>query len=141
MEDTRHSGRLLNYLNVETPMVRHHSLIFCQNLITLLLHQLSYHKFNSASRKSTILKRLESGEVVSLISDAGMPAISDPGSELVCLACSSLKITFFSVFWGFLSKVAACVENRVPVTPIPGSCALVAAMAASGLPTQQFTFC
>ncbi|XP_057533359.1 uncharacterized protein LOC130811185 [Amaranthus tricolor] len=98
-EDTRHSGKLLQYYGIKTPL-------------------LSYHKFNEFQRGVTILKRLQEGEIVAMISDAGMPGISDPGTELVKL----------------------CVEKSVVVVPIPGPSAVLSALAASGLPTDDFTF-
>ncbi|CAO2835662.1 unnamed protein product [Amaranthus hypochondriacus] len=98
-EDTRHSGKLLQYYGIKTPL-------------------LSYHKFNESQRGVTILKRLQEGEIVAMISDAGMPGISDPGTELVKL----------------------CVEKNVVVVPIPGPSAVLSALAASGLPTDDFTF-
>ncbi|CAN6539323.1 unnamed protein product [Malus baccata var. baccata] len=98
-EDTRHSGKLLHHYSIKTPL-------------------LSYHKFNEAQRGQTVLKRLKEGEIVALISDAGMPGISDPGTELVKL----------------------CVDENIPVIPIPGPSAFVAALSASGLSTDEFTF-
>ncbi|KVH98413.1 rRNA small subunit methyltransferase I [Cynara cardunculus var. scolymus] len=92
-EDTRHSGKLLHHYSIKTPL-------------------LSYHKFNEAQREQSILKRLIDGEIVALISDAGTPGISDPGSELA----------------------------NISVIPIPGPCAFVAALSASGLSTIEFTF-
>ncbi|VVA22517.1 PREDICTED: 16S rRNA [Prunus dulcis] len=98
-EDTRHSGKLLHHYNIKTPL-------------------LSYHKFNETQREQTVLKRLKEGEIVALISDAGMPGISDPGTELAKL----------------------CVHENIPVIPIPGPSAFVAALSASGLSTDEFTF-
>ncbi|KAJ0025148.1 hypothetical protein Pint_09027 [Pistacia integerrima] len=98
-EDTRHSGKLLQYYNIKTPL-------------------LSYHKFNESQREQTVLKRLKQGEIVALISDAGTPGISDPGTELAKL----------------------CVDQNIPVVPIPGPSAFVAALSASGLATNEFTF-
>ncbi|KAK4860286.1 hypothetical protein QYF36_020635 [Acer negundo] len=79
---------------------------------------LSYHKFNESQREQTVLKRLKQGEIVALISDAGTPGISDPGMELAKL----------------------CVDESIPVVPIPGPSAFVAALSASGLATDEFTF-
>ncbi|KAJ4838019.1 hypothetical protein Tsubulata_030951 [Turnera subulata] len=79
---------------------------------------LSYHKFNESQREQAVLRRLKQGEIVALISDAGTPGISDPGAELAKL----------------------CVDEDIPVIPIPGPCAVVAALSASGLPTDEFTF-
>ncbi|OWM75031.1 hypothetical protein CDL15_Pgr021382 [Punica granatum] len=98
-EDTRHSGKLLRYYDIKTPL-------------------LSYHKFNESQREHTVLNKLRGGEVVALISDAGMPGISDPGTELAKL----------------------CVKEDIPVIPIPGPSAVVAALSASGLNTEEFTF-
>ncbi|XP_022761625.1 uncharacterized protein LOC111307676 isoform X2 [Durio zibethinus] len=98
-EDTRHSGKLLHYYRIKTPL-------------------LSYHKFNESQREQTVLKRLRQGEVVALISDAGMPGISDPGTEL--------------------AKI--CVDENIPVIPIPGPSAFITALSASGLSTDEFTF-
>ncbi|XP_048226673.1 ribosomal RNA small subunit methyltransferase I isoform X2 [Ricinus communis] len=98
-EDTRHSGKLLHYYNITTPL-------------------LSYHKFNESQRECLVLKRLKQGEIVALISDAGMPGISDPGAQLAKL----------------------CVDENIPVIPIPGPSAVVAAISASGLSTDEFTF-
>ncbi|TYI21010.1 hypothetical protein ES332_A06G007900v1 [Gossypium tomentosum] len=98
-EDTRHSGKLLHYYNIKTPL-------------------LSYHKYNESQREHTVLKRLKQGEIVALISDAGMPGISDPGTEL--------------------AKI--CVDENIPVIPIPGPSAFLTALSASGLSTDEFTF-
>lgn len=98
-EDTRHSGKLLQHYNIKTPL-------------------LSYHKFNESQREQTVLRRLKQGEIVALISDAGTPGISDPGTDLAKL----------------------CVNENIPVIPIPGPSAFVAALSASGLDTDQFTF-
>ncbi|KAJ4702013.1 Ribosomal RNA small subunit methyltransferase I [Melia azedarach] len=98
-EDTRHSGKLLQYYNIKTPL-------------------LSYHKFNESQREQRVLKRLKQGEIVALISDAGTPCISDPGTELAKL----------------------CAEENIPIVPIPGPSAFVAALSASGLATNEFTF-
>lgn len=98
-EDTRHSGKLLHYYNIKTPL-------------------LSYHKFNESQRAQVVLRKLQDGEIVALISDAGTPGISDPGMELAKL----------------------CADKNIPVVPIPGPSAVVTALSASGLPTNEFTF-
>ncbi|KAL9245575.1 hypothetical protein vseg_019211 [Gypsophila vaccaria] len=98
-EDTRHSAKLLQYYGIHTPL-------------------LSYHKFNESQRETTVLQRLQQGDIVALITDAGMPGISDPGSELAKL----------------------CAEQKIDVVPVPGASAVIAALSASGLPTDEFTF-
>ena len=98
-EDTRVSVKLLNHFDIKKPLV-------------------SYHEHNRAAAGQVILTRLLSGETCALVTDAGTPAISDPGQELVTL----------------------CAENGVTVQAIPGCCAAVAALAVSGLDTRRFTF-
>ncbi len=98
-EDTRVTVKLLNHLGLKKPMV-------------------TYHRHNTAASGQAVLDRLLAGESCALVTDAGMPAISDPGEEMVAL----------------------CVAAGVPVVPIPGPCALVTALAASGQPTGRFTF-
>jgi len=98
-EDTRVSIKLLNHLGIKKPMV-------------------SYHRHNTESGGQTVISRLMAGENCALVTDAGMPAISDPGEELV----------------------AECAALDISVVVIPGPCALVAALAVSGQPTGRFTF-
>ena len=98
-EDTRVSVKLLNHFGIRKPLV-------------------SYHEHNRASAGQAILTRLLAGETCALVTDAGTPAISDPGEDLVRL----------------------CGENGVTVEAIPGCCAAVCALAVSGLPTGRFTF-
>ena len=98
-EDTRVSIKLLNHFNIKKPLV-------------------SYHEHNHVSAGQAILSRLLAGESCALVTDAGTPAVSDPGEDLVRL----------------------CAENNVPVFSIPGCCAAVNALAISGLPTGRFTF-
>ena len=98
-EDTRVSMKLLNHFELRKPLV-------------------SYHEHNHVTAGQSILARLLSGESCALVTDAGTPAISDPGEDLVRL----------------------CAENGVPVFAIPGCCAAVNALAVSGLPTGRFTF-
>ncbi|CAL5368342.1 unnamed protein product [Camellia sinensis] len=80
-------------------------------------NQLSYHKFNESQREQAVLKRLQQGEIVAQICDAGTPGISDPGMELVKL----------------------CVDENIPVIPAPGPSAFVAALSSSGLATDELT--
>ncbi|MBQ7485801.1 MAG: 16S rRNA (cytidine(1402)-2'-O)-methyltransferase [Oscillospiraceae bacterium] len=98
-EDTRVSMKLLNHFGVKKPLM-------------------SYHEHNRAAAGQAILSRLLGGENGVLVTDAGTPAISDPGEDLVRL----------------------CGENGVTVQCIPGCCAAVAALAVSGLPTARFSF-
>jgi len=98
-EDTRHTGRLLQHFQIATP-------------------QLSYHQHNRRQRAAELLERLQAGESIALVSDAGMPGIADPGCELV----------------------QACAIAGIAVVPIPGASAVLAALVASGLPTESFTF-
>jgi 16S rRNA (cytidine1402-2'-O)-methyltransferase len=98
-EDTRVSLKLLNHLEIKKQLV-------------------SYHEHNKVESGPHILARLQAGETCALVTDAGTPAISDPGEDLVRL----------------------CAENGIPVTAIPGPCAVITALAISGLPTGRFTF-
>ncbi len=98
-EDTRHTGKLLHHFQITTP-------------------QISYHDHNSRQRVPQLVKRLLSGEAIALVTDAGMPGISDPGYELV----------------------RACIEAQLTVVPIPGPSAVVTAVSAAGLPCDRFTF-
>ncbi|WP_425061292.1 16S rRNA (cytidine(1402)-2'-O)-methyltransferase [Sporomusa carbonis] len=98
-EDTRHTLKLLNHFDIHLPLI-------------------SYHEHNKAERGPEIIERLLKGETIALVSDAGMPGISDPGVDLVRLA----------------------VENGVPVVPLPGPNAALTALVASGLDTTMFTF-
>lgn len=98
-EDTRNSMRLLSHFEIHKPMV-------------------SYFEHNKRERGEQILERLRSGESCALITDAGTPAISDPGEDLVAL----------------------CAENGVPVTSVPGAVASITALTLSGLPTGRFCF-
>ena len=98
-EDTRNTGRLLAYFNISKPMV-------------------SYFEHNKKERGEMIAERLLNGESCALLTDAGTPAISDPGEDLVRL----------------------CAEKNITVTAIPGCCAVVNALALSALSTQRFCF-
>ncbi|XP_073315740.1 uncharacterized protein [Primulina huaijiensis] len=90
--------------------------------------ELNCHKFNESQREQVVLRRLQDGEIVALISDAGTPGISDPGVEL---ASHLFKCDM-------LAKL--CVDKDIPVIPVPGPSAVVAALSASGLPTNEFSF-
>ena len=98
-EDTRVSVKLLNHLDVKKPLV-------------------SYHEHNQRESGPKILERLQAGENCALVTDAGSPAISDPGEGLVRL----------------------CAEAGVPVCAIPGPCAAITALSVSALPTGRFAF-
>ena len=98
-EDTRVTLKLLNHLGLKKPLV-------------------SYYRHNTAAGGKAVLERLLAGESCALVTDAGTPAVSDPGEELV----------------------ARCAARDIPVVSIPGPCALITALAASGLPTGRFTF-
>ena len=98
-EDTRVSVKLLNHFDIKKPLV-------------------SYHEHNRAAAGEANVQRLLSGEVCALVTDAGTPAISDPGEDLVRL----------------------CAENGITVQSIPGCCACITALAVSGLPTGRFSF-
>ena len=98
-EDTRVTVKLLNHLGIKKPMV-------------------TYHRHNCQDMGAVVADRLLAGESCALVTDAGTPAISDPGEELV----------------------ARCVQLDIPVVSIPGPCALVTALAVSGQPTGRFTF-
>jgi 16S rRNA (cytidine1402-2'-O)-methyltransferase len=98
-EDTRRTGQLLKHFGISKPM-------------------LSYFQFNEAKRSEEIIERLQRGEKVALVTDAGSPGISDPGERVVRAARAA----------------------RLRVESVPGPCALVAALTASGLPTEEFHF-
>ena len=98
-EDTRVSLKLLNYLGIKKSLV-------------------SYYEHNKAFKGNVILDRILAGETCALVSDAGSPAISDPGEDLVRL----------------------CAENGITVTAIPGPCAVITALSISGLPTGRYCF-
>ena len=98
-EDTRVTLKLLNYLEIKKPLV-------------------SYYEHNKLESGPKIVSRIENGETCVLVSDAGSPAISDPGEDLVRL----------------------CAEARIAVCAIPGPCAVITALSISGLPTGRFCF-
>lgn len=98
-EDTRHSGQLLHHFGIKKPM-------------------LSYFEHNKRARSASILNLLLEGNSVGLISDAGMPGISDPGTDII----------------------QECINKEIPVSVIPGPSALITALVASGLDTDGFAF-
>ena len=98
-EDTRNTLRLLTHFGIGASLV-------------------SYHEHNKHEKGREIVARLLGGESCALVTDAGTPAISDPGEDLVAL----------------------CAENGVPVTSIPGACAMITALTLSGLSTKRFVF-
>lgn len=98
-EDTRNTMKLLHYFDIQTELI-------------------SYHEHNKESRGQALLKRLENGASIAVVSDAGMPAISDPGEDLVRIA----------------------VEGAHPVIVLPGANAALCALVGSGLPSKEFVF-
>ncbi len=98
-EDTRHTRKLFSHFDIHTPLV-------------------SYHEHNKAARGPELVARLLAGEDVAVVSDAGLPGVSDPGADLVRLALAA----------------------GVPVTPVPGPNAALAALVASGLDSAMFLF-
>ena len=98
-EDTRHTANLLNHYGIEKPT-------------------LSYHEHNELTRAAEVVVHLERGDNVAVVSDAGMPGVSDPGYRLVALA----------------------IRHHIRVVPIPGASAFLSALVASGLPTDAFHF-
>src|SRR2546421_410813 len=98
-EDTRHTLKLLTHYDIHKPLV-------------------SYHEHNELTRAPELVVSLEQGAKIALVSDAGMPLVSDPGHRLVTL----------------------CLRHQVPVVPIPGPSALLASLSASGLPNEEFLF-
>jgi 16S rRNA (cytidine1402-2'-O)-methyltransferase len=98
-EDTRHTQKLLSHYDIHKPLV-------------------SYHEHNELTRAPELVLALEQGAKIALVSDAGMPLVSDPGHRLVTL----------------------CLRHRIPVVPIPGPSALLASLSASGLPNEEFLF-
>ena len=98
-EDTRHTLKLLNHLEISKPMI-------------------SYHRHNEEERTDNLIKELKKGKNIALVSDAGTPGICDPGEEII----------------------KKCIEENIKVVPIPGACAMVNALIASGISTKEFTF-
>jgi 16S rRNA (cytidine1402-2'-O)-methyltransferase len=98
-EDTRHTGQLLSHYGISKPTV-------------------SYHEHNELPRAAELVVRLERGDSIAVVSDAGMPGVSDPGYRLVALA----------------------IRHHIRVVPVPGASAFLSALVASGLPTDAFHF-
>jgi len=98
-EDTRHTKKLLNFYKINTPIT-------------------SYFEYNKFKKAPYLIEKLKDGEEIALVSDAGMPGISDPGYVLINLA----------------------LENNIKIIPIPGVSALITALVVSGLPTERFVF-
>jgi len=98
-EDTRHTQKLLTHYDIHKPLV-------------------SYHEHNEMTRAPELVVAMEQGQQIALVSDAGMPLVSDPGYRLVTL----------------------CLRHHIPVVPVPGPSALLAALSASGLPNEEFLF-
>lgn len=98
-EDTRHTGKLLQHFQITTP-------------------QISYHEHNQQQRIPELIALMKDSKKIALVTDAGMPGISDPGDELV----------------------SACIQADILVIPIPGVTAVTTALCASGLPTHRFCF-
>ena len=99
-EDTRHTRKLLSHFDIHVPIT-------------------SYHEHNKRSKGPELIAKLQDGQDIALVSDAGLPGISDPGEDLVQLA----------------------LAEAITVTPIPGANAALTALVASGLPTGKFLFC
>ena len=98
-EDTRNSIKLLNHFAIKAPLT-------------------SYHEYNKIDKAYELIEQMQAGKNIALITDAGMPAISDPGEDIVRL----------------------CYEAGIEVTIVPGACAAVSALALSGLSTRRFVF-
>lgn len=98
-EDTRHSVQLLSHFGIQKPLK-------------------SFHKFNESEKENQIIEHLKTGQKIAIISDAGTPGISDPGSQLV----------------------QRCVQEGIEIVAIPGACAAIAAITCSGFNTERFQF-
>ncbi len=98
-EDTRNTLKLLNHFEISVPLT-------------------SYYEHNKVQKGNILLEKLNSGQSVALVSDAGMPAISDPGEDLVRL----------------------CINQEIEIVPLPGASAFTCALVASGMPTGRFSF-
>mgnify|MGYP000637536005 FL=1 len=98
-EDTRQTLKLLNHFEISKPLI-------------------SYHRHNEDVKSNILIEKLENGENIALVSDAGTPGICDPGEEVI----------------------KKSIEEGITVIPIPGACAMINALIASGLPTKEFNF-
>lgn len=98
-EDTRHTLKLLNHLEISKPMI-------------------SYHRHNEEIRCDNLIKELEQGKNIAIVSDAGTPGICDPGEEII----------------------KKCIEENITIIPIPGACAMINALICSGINTKEFNF-
>jgi 16S rRNA (cytidine1402-2'-O)-methyltransferase len=98
-EDTRHSGNLLRHFDIRKPL-------------------LSYHEHNEARRTAELVERLATGETIALVTDAGMPGLSDPGARLI----------------------RRCIERDLPFTIVPGVSAITTALVGSGFQMEQFCY-
>ena len=98
-EDTRHSLKLLNHLDISKPLI-------------------SYHRHNEDVKTDILINELKSGKNIAVISDAGTPGISDPGEVVI----------------------KKCIDENIKVIPIPGACAMINALIASGIDTKEFNF-
>ena len=98
-EDTRHTLKLLNHLEISKPLI-------------------SYHRHNEDVKSKVLIEKLEEGQNIALVSDAGTPGICDPGHEII----------------------KECIDRNIEIIPIPGACAMINALICSGLDTSEFTF-
>lgn len=98
-EDTRHTLKLLNHLEISKPLI-------------------SYHRHNEEIKTKTLLEKLKQGQDIALVSDAGTPGICDPGEAII----------------------KKCIQEKIEIIPIPGACAMINALIASGIETKEFTF-
>ena len=98
-EDTRHTLKLLNHLNISKSMI-------------------SYHRHNEEIRVEGLIKEIKKGKNIAIVSDAGTPGICDPGEIII----------------------KKCIEENIKIVPIPGACAMINALIASGIDTDEFTF-
>ena len=98
-EDTRHTLKLLNHLEISKPMI-------------------SYHRHNEETKSEVLIEKLQEGQNIALVSDAGTPGICDPGEEVI----------------------KKCIELGIKIIPIPGACAMINSLICSGIDTKEFTF-